>query len=80
MTTPIAILIGAVLIAASVFATGLYRIENTAPGVAYRINSLTGSVAFCSYRECRTVPAERPTAGQAGMFDDLVPKQPVPEE
>ena len=44
------ILISSVIVSASIFATNLYKLDNK-----FRINTLTGEVAWCNNNYCKVV-------------------------
>jgi len=56
MDTPKAIVIAAAIIAVAIILTNLHKLEKPTDGaIIYRINTITGTVAWCAPRGCRSL-------------------------
>ena len=60
MSTPIAIVVAGILIAAAILIAGHWQISIAGPGSAYRLDRWTGAIADCrSGAQCEPLPDER---------------------
>lgn len=88
MNTPGSILLGAVILAATYAALNVYEVR-THDRSLWRINRITGEIAFCTRRECNYVQKWRKVSARAAVrkqqprsftFEEAFGKSALPDE